>query len=401
MTLKYILVIDAETCDLVGLFLLSKLEKIERFNNIIYRDDGLGVTSSAPRQVEAIKKKICSIFGEYGLKITAEANLKTVDFLDVILDLENESFRPFIKPNNVPLYVNKGSNHPPNVIKNIPAGINKRLSSISSDEKMFKMAAPIYQEALTKSGYDFQLKFDPCAAEPSKKARNRSRHVTWFNPPFNLSVKTNVAAEFLKIVDKCFPKGHILNKIFNRNTLKVSYSCTQNLENIIAGQNSKLLSTPPVDDKLCNCKKDSVCPLGGKCITKELVYQATVKQTDGTTNTYIGLTSTTFKARLGVHKNSFKDPDANQTSLSNHIWDLKSKKMDHSVTWKLVDRGKPFSPVSGKCQLCIKEKFYILFHPEMASLNSKSEIYANCRHKKSKLLIRQKKKKEPPRRRPG
>ena len=39
----------AETCDLVGLFLLSKLEKIEKFNHIIYRDDGLGVTHSAPR----------------------------------------------------------------------------------------------------------------------------------------------------------------------------------------------------------------------------------------------------------------------------------------------------------------------------------------------------------------
>jgi hypothetical protein len=126
----------AKTCDLVGLFLLFKLENIERFNNTIYRDGGLGVTCSAPRQVEAIKKKICSIFAEFNLKITAEANLKTVDFLDVILDLENESFRPFIKLKNIPLYMNKLSNHPPSVANNIPAGVNKRFSSISSDEKM-------------------------------------------------------------------------------------------------------------------------------------------------------------------------------------------------------------------------------------------------------------------------
>ena len=46
-------------------------------------------------------------------------------------------------------------------------------------------------------------------------------------------------------------------------------------------------------------------------MTKDLIDQATVKQTDGATNTYIGLTSTTFKARLGVHTNSFKDPEAN------------------------------------------------------------------------------------------
>ena len=386
---------------LVGLFLFSKLEKIDRFNCIIYRDDGLGVTCCAPRQVEAIKKKICAIFAEFGLGITAEANMKTVDFLDVILDLENGSFRPFIKPNNIPLYVHKLSNHPPSVTKNIPAGVNKRLSSISSDENMFKMAAPLYQEALTKSGYDFQLKFDPTAAEPRNKSKNRKRNIIWFNPPFNLSVKTNVAAEFLKIVDKCFPNGHILKKIFNRNTLKVSYSCTQNLETLIAAKNAKILSTPEVEEeKNCNCGKNSTCPLGGKCMIKDLVYQSTIDQADGISNTYIGLTSTTFKARLGVHKNSFKDPEANQTSLSNHIWDLKKRKIEYSVSWKLVDRGKPYSPVSGKCQLCIKEKYYILFHPEMASLNSKSEIYANCRHKRSKLLIKPKRKKTPGRR-PG
>ena len=123
-------------------------------------------------------------------------------------------------------------------------------------------------------------------------------------------------------------------------------------------------------------------------------------QTVKTTNTYIGLSSTAFKARLGVHENSFNNPEANQTSLSNHIWDLKKKNLDYRVSWKLIDRAKPYSPVTGKCQLCIKEKFYILFYPEMATLNSKSEIYANCRHKKSKLLIKPKRKKKSLRR-PG
>ena len=122
-------------------------------------------------------------------------------------------------------------------------------------------------------------------------------------------------------------------------------------------------------------------------------------QTDNTTSTYIGLTSTTFKARLGVHKNSYNDPEANQTSLSNHIWDLKKKNLDHRV-WKLIDLAKPYFPVNGKCQLCIKEKFDILFNPQIATINSKSEIYANCRHKRSKLLIKPKRM-ETSRRRPG
>ena len=87
------------------------MSKISGLEAGLYRDDGLAVTSSAPRRVEAIKKS--KIFSEYGLGITSEANIKVVDFLDVVFDLENESYRPFTKPNNIPEYVHKLSNHPP------------------------------------------------------------------------------------------------------------------------------------------------------------------------------------------------------------------------------------------------------------------------------------------------
>ena len=56
----------------------------------------------------------------------------------------------------------------------------KRLSSISSDEKMFETAAPMYQEAINKSGYDYTLKFDPSASDPPSKRRSRKRHILWF-----------------------------------------------------------------------------------------------------------------------------------------------------------------------------------------------------------------------------
>ena len=84
------------------------------------------------------------------MSVTAEANLKTVEFLDVIFELETETFRPYNKPNNIPQYVHRSSNHPPSVLKNIPEGVNKRLSSISSSSEMFNLAAPLYQDARTK-----------------------------------------------------------------------------------------------------------------------------------------------------------------------------------------------------------------------------------------------------------
>ena len=50
----------------------------------LYRDDGLGVIKATVREIENIKKDLCSIFNKYGLKITIEANKKIVNFLDVI-----------------------------------------------------------------------------------------------------------------------------------------------------------------------------------------------------------------------------------------------------------------------------------------------------------------------------
>ena len=385
----------AESCELVGLYILSELDKIERLNVGIYRDDGLATTSASPRQVEVLKKKICAIFTKHGLSTTAEANMKVVDFLDVIFDLEHETYRPYIKPNNTPLYVDKSSNHPPNVLSNIPAGVNKRLSSISSDEKMFNMAAPLYQEALTKSGYEYQLKFDPNAAEPSKNKRNRKRNVLWFNPPFNSSVRTNIGAEFLKLIDKCFPKNHPLHKIVNRNTVKVSYSCTPNMENIISGRNAKILAKPEPEKRACSCPATKTCPLDGKCLTDNLVYHATVTEENQIVRNYTGLTSTTFKKRLGVHTQTFNDPTVSQTSLSKHIWELKKKNIEYTLKWRLVDRAKPFSPVTGICALCIREKFYIMFRPNQADLNSRNEMFNNCRHKQSQLLVEKERKRKP------
>ena len=105
---------------------------------------------------------------------------------------------------------------------------------------MFNTAVPIYQEALAKSGYSYQLKYDPNAAEKVKNKNGRKRKITWFNPPFNSRVKTNIGAEFFKIVDKCFPKCHPLHKICNRNTIKLSYSCTANMEKNISGRKDKV-----------------------------------------------------------------------------------------------------------------------------------------------------------------
>ena len=375
----------AEACELVGLYILSKLQDLN-IDVGIYRDDGLAATCATPRQVEGLKKKIKAIFNKLGLEITIEANLKIINFLDICMDLEADTFKPYIKPNTTPLYIHSKSNHPPTVIRNLPAAINKRLSSISCNKEVFDKAAPTYRDALAKSGYKYDLEFDPEAANQKQKHSCRKRNITWFNPPFSQNVKTKVGGKFLKLIESCFPPEHPLKKICNRNTLKLSYRCTPNIGSVISAKNSKLLQPPQPEKKMCNCKAGNTCPMNGKCQDSGVIYKTTVKQETGYVNTYTGLTCNDFKTRWYAHTHSFNNIEAKQTTLSSHIHKLKANKVNYDLEWEIIDHARPFNPVTGICALCTKEKYYIAKKPAWATLNKRSEMFASCRHKIRMLL---------------
>ena len=114
----------AETCELVGSYLLSKLSPQYRKKLGLYRDDGLGAFDETPRKIEIIKKLICRTFADHNLKLTIEANKKCVHFLDVTLDMRTGTFKPYTKPGNTIQYVNSSSNHPPSILRSIPEAIN-------------------------------------------------------------------------------------------------------------------------------------------------------------------------------------------------------------------------------------------------------------------------------------
>ena len=66
-----------------------------------------------------------------GLSITCELDKKVVDFLDVRFNLNEQTYEPYRKPNNEPVYINIQSNHPPNIISVVPKAISNRLTNIS------------------------------------------------------------------------------------------------------------------------------------------------------------------------------------------------------------------------------------------------------------------------------
>ena len=122
--------------------------------------------------------------------------------------------------------------------------------------------------------------------------------------------------------------------------------------------------------------------------TDNVVYKAKVKTpSDGKSETYVGLTADPFKIRYGGHLQAFNHEKYSQKSnLSKYIWKLKKQNLQFSIDWKILDRGKPFSPDSNTCQLCTKEKFHIILNKDSASLNSREELFNHCRHKEALLL---------------
>ena len=75
--------------------------------------------------------------------------------------------------------------------------------------------------------------------------KNRKRSIIWFNPPYSKSRKTNIGKYFFRLLNKNFPPGYKLRKIFHRNTLKHSYSDMANLKAKIDGHNEKMLENSP------------------------------------------------------------------------------------------------------------------------------------------------------------
>ena len=221
--------------------------------------------------------------------------------------------------------------------------------------------------------------------------RKRSRKIIYFNPPFSKDVKTNVEKKFLQILDKHYPPGNPLNKIFNRNTVKMSYRCTPSLGLKIAAHNFKILRGETIEDNLekrsCNCRQKDLCPVDQKCLSEGVVYQAEVTRDDGVKDSYVGLTERTFKDRWTKHKSSFRTRNPkNASGLSRYIWNLEDIGMGYKIDWRILSRAKPFDPASGVCRLCIREKYYIIFKPELSTINCRNEIAGPCLHKASRLI---------------
>ena len=388
----------AEICELVGIYIQSKLCKLMNKKDFgLYRDDGLGIlrNTSGP-EADRKRKSITKVFKECGLSITCEVNKKIVEFLDVRFNLKDQTYEPYRKPNNNPVYINKHSNHPPNIINEVPKAISKCLTSISCNKNVFDRNIGIYNTALKNSGFDQTLTYDEqdeptsdSVNEESNQTRKRKRNIIWYNPPYSMSVKTNVGKIFFKLLRKHFPPSHPMYTIFNTNKVKISYSCFPNIGSIISSHNKKILYSDNTEYG-CNCNDRNKCPLDNKCLTPRIVYRADVTN-DQTQEQkfYYGISDTPFKERYENHKKSFRHKEySTEPDLAKYCWELKDKGAVPTVKFSIAKCVKGKSLINN-CSLCLSEKLFIIRSlDDVNMLNKKSEFISKCRHINKRLLIK-------------
>ena len=138
-------------------------------------------------------------------------------------------------------YIDIQSDHPPSITKQLL--------------KKFYKTAQYYEQRPASCGYNEKLTYQQQGeniGNIKNMRKNRKRNIVWFNPPYNKSLKTNIGKYFFRLRTTFFHQV----KIFNKNTLKLSYSCMLNLKAKIDGHNKKILETKPLPTtKLCNCLK--------------------------------------------------------------------------------------------------------------------------------------------------
>ena len=168
--------------------------------------------------------------------------MKITNYLDITLNLNDGSYRPYRKPNEETDYIHIISDHPPSIIKEIPRSIEKRLSILSSSKDIFPESSIYYEKCLKNSGYKTKLQYQQ-PKENNQNKKKRKRNIIWFNPPYSKSVKTNIGRIFIKLISKHFPSNHKFGKIFNKNIIKLSYSCMPNIRSKINSHNKKNTTT--------------------------------------------------------------------------------------------------------------------------------------------------------------
>ena len=181
----------------------------------------------------------------------------------------------------------------------------------------------------------------------NRRGRNRNRKVFWFNSPF--CKLTNI--------DNHFNRDNPLRKVFNKHIVKISYSFTRNMHNILNNHNKRLLDElikngrgPDVASR--NCRSKGKCPLGRCCNSGNVEYQVCISPMEHNKNrdrVYVGISAGNWKQRLYKHRHSFSNPRLRNQTISKYFWNLKDHGLTLQVKLKILGQSSTANSYNVTC----------------------------------------------------
>ncbi len=147
--------------------------------------------------------------------------------------------------------------------------------------------------------------------------------------------------------------------------------------------------------------------LDGKCVIRNVIYQATVFTTSTNSSAgssgdsvssnsetasssansssvklYVGSTGGWFKKRWYKHRADFRNKKMRlSTELSKYIWKLKDEGTDFKIKWKVLRKiGKGGGGARKVCSTCNLEKIEIAKADRRKCLNKRNELVGKCVH---------------------
>ena len=159
---------------------------------------------------------------------------------------------------------------------------------------------------------------------------------------------------FVNLLDKHFPKNQPLYNIFNRNSVKVSYSCTKYMKTTVNHHNENTFGMKPsVSTPTSNFywNKEAYSSNGQPQIG-EVFYEGILSsnQPNCKGKKYFEIWETSFKGRLYNHNSSFRNKFYKiETELSKELWQMKMKSYTTEIIWKIIMKYLPYKDIRRKC----------------------------------------------------
>ena len=253
------------------------------------------------------------------------------------------------------------------------------------NKHMFNNAIVVYQEAMQKSRYHNELKYQH-SNSPTISAKTKKENGKFYGSTLlSMNMLKLILEELFLIYSKStFPPAIASTKSATKTTVRISYSCMLNMAVIQSRHNKTILASkntnvhPP-----CNCRHKAECPLNINCCKKAIVCKASIStNSNNLPKSYYGCCKTEFKFCFYNYHQTFKNKQKRYTTkLSKAFWEAIDNGRELHVEWSILARSSTYQPGAARCNLCLDEKLAILLADPPSTLNKRMELTSKCCHK--------------------